>query len=435
MTTEEARAARTARTAQQRGDATTFRGFRKDNNPVDEQGYREDGRKRSKGYSPPPPYSNVDYSTYLNQGLRHEDAVRAAQKLRREGNRISPDGKIVPDDNVSDRVKRLREEHTRQANGTAREVRHSVKKGPTDQQRGWAQKFQEGQPKESQPTVQDKAGFNPMSPGADEVPASSAAPKQPPNFSRSALVEGAKRSGDFDGVRKDYNTKAAGTGMQMDGNGLIKERSKTASGPDGTSDYARDKWGAAAEDIRARRDFASGRTVTTSGTTGLSPDPSDPFPNTGAANSPPPTQAADFRRTIGSKYGTGSNVSRQPGDPSGGTMPDPLTNKQVPVRQWAADQSAVQATKQGPDTGRAGEDFFKPAQVRQSVQGGTSGAKGSTDTASTTPGPPEVNVITPKDIPADSPLAAYANAPAAAEEERPFKPAQLRRNLKRRMVA
>lgn len=179
------------------------------------------------------------------------------------------------------------------------------------------------------------------------------APSQPLNFSRTSLVQGAKAKGDFDRVRSDYNEKAtgAGTGMQMDDMGNIKPLSKLADAQ-GTSPFARAKWGAGAEDVRARRDFASGRTVDTSGTSGMVKQD----------NGARPTQAMDFKRSISSAYGTGSNQSTMPRS-GGGVMPDPLTGQLIPMNPYLKQQQAVQNTKFGPNSQQAGEDYLNPNKI------------------------------------------------------------------------
>jgi len=114
--------------------------------------------------------------------------------------------------------------------------------------------------------------------------------------------------------------------------------------------------GTPAEFRQMAADAQVGRTVTTAGATGLNPS------TTGGR----PMQAGDFRRSISSKYGTGSNVTRQPGQAPGGTMRD-IAGRTVPMRQGLQDQSAVQATKFGPGAQQAGQGFFNPADIRKSV--------------------------------------------------------------------
>lgn len=165
------------------------------------------------------------------------------------------------------------------------------------------------------------------------------------NFSRASLIQGAKASGDFGRVMNDYNaqSRAAGTGMQMDQNGSIVPLSKLAD-DQGTSPFARDKFGAGAEEIRARRDLARGEAPVQRGTENGVPTLAKMNPY-GAAMS-----------TLGPSTGV-----RQ------GMMPDPLTGQMVPMRQWAADQSAVQATKFGPDAGQAGNDYLNKGAISQQI--------------------------------------------------------------------
>jgi hypothetical protein len=289
-------------------------------------------------------------------------AEGVARRLAETGRRTGFGGVgIEPNRNLSPRERRQLGLDKRQP---------SAPTGPTDDQRKWAQKFRESSTpsKPLAPTVQDKAGFNPMSPGAEDVPAntSTTAPEKPLNFSRSALVEGAKKSGDFAEIRKGFNTqsKQAGTGMRMNNLGVATPISKTKVGADGLTDYAREKFGPAVEDIRAKRDFATNKSTTTSGTAGLSsgingPNADEMTPDTGGGR---PMQASNFRREITSKYGTGSNVTRTPGQ-GGGTMVDPLTGKSVPTTGALADQSAVQTTKE--PGSKTGDDYFDPKKFRQ----------------------------------------------------------------------
>jgi hypothetical protein len=97
------------------------------------------------------------------------------------------------------------------------------------------------------------------------------------------------------------------------------------------------------------RDAAMGRTVNTVGTTGLTP----------SATGGRPTQAPDYRRMITSKYGTGTNVAREPGQ--GPATTRDLMGRTVPLGQYLREQKAVQATKYGPDAAQPGEDYFKPS--------------------------------------------------------------------------
>lgn len=94
------------------------------------------------------------------------------------------------------------------------------------------------------------------------------------------------------------------------------------------------------------RDAQIGRSVTTSGTRGLyTPANTVPF-----APQTRPVQAADFRRTISSLYGTGTNVTRQPGQPAGGTTVDPATGKTVAMSEYLRNRNEEQASKETPET-------------------------------------------------------------------------------------
>lgn len=86
-----------------------------------------------------------------------------------------------------------------------------------------------------------------------------------------------------------------------------------------------------AEEIRARRDFSRGEAPVQRGT----------------ENGIPTLTKMNPYGTATATLGPSTGVRQ-------GIMPDPLTGQMVPMRQWAADQSAVQATKYGPDSQQAG---------------------------------------------------------------------------------
>lgn len=230
-------------------------------------------------------------------------------------------------------------------------------RGPTDDQRKWSREFQKSQTPRTTatPSAADQGMGGAM--GGSVLSASpTSGPAPAPNFSRSALVQGAKKSGDFARVRDQYNTAAAGTGNRMDKMGNITPMSKQASGPDGTSAFARDKYGAAAEDIRARRDFARRDALqeTSSRQGGLVPS------STGGR----PSLSSDYSASFSSKYGSGSSVAGK----TSGVMTDPLTGKTVPMKGYLAQQSAVQDTK---ETGSAsGESYYDPKKIRSSMKKG-----------------------------------------------------------------
>ena len=238
-------------------------------------------------------------------------------------------------------------------------------RGPTDDQRKWSRKFQESQTPRTTPapsTVDDTPGA--ASAKAREsflrrnkmAPPPAPGPAPAPNFSRSALVQGAKRSGDFARVRDQYNTAAVGTGNRMDKMGNITPLSKTGGGPDGTSAFAQDKWGAGAEDIRARRDFARRDALqeTSSRQGGLVPS------SAGGR----PSLSSDYSASFSSKYGSGSGTAGK----TSGAMADPLTGKTVPMKGYLAQQIDVQDTKKPGST--SGESYYDPKKIRSSMKKG-----------------------------------------------------------------
>lgn len=281
----------------------------------------------------PEPGSPLDVYKLLNAGYSRDEAEYAASDARERGMRTAF-GKtdLEPNRNLSPRERRQLG-----LDGNSGGTRTPI--GPTDDQRKWARNFRESQ---SRPPLRSAAG-----------------PQKPLNFSRSALVEGAKRSGDFDRVRGDYNRQsaAAQTGMRMNDRGSITPLNRTTAGADGMTPYAREKFGPAVEDIRARRDFARGEAMNKSVSQGVG------------------------TMTKTNPYGSAS--ATYGGKPTGpGMMPDPLTGKQVPMRQWASDQSAVQATKEGTSgwgenrtTNKAGDDYSNPQKIRQDAQQSKGGAK------------------------------------------------------------
>jgi len=320
----------------------------------------------------PEPGRPLDVHKLLNAGYSRDEAEYAASDARERGMRTAF-GKtdLEPDRNLSPRERRRMG-----LDGNSGGTRTPI--GPTDDQRKWARNFRESQNRPTSSSAAADQGLGGAMSGSVVTPSTSGS-QEPPNFSRSALVEGAKRSGDFDRVRGDYNRQsaAAQTGMRMNDRGSIAPLDRTTAGADGMTPYAREKFGPAVEDIRARRDFATGKSTTTSGTTGLSsgmnsnPNADEMTPGTGGVR---PTQAADFRREITSNYGRGSNVTRTDGQ-AGGKMSDPLTGNQVPIRQWGRDQTGVQETKEGTSgwgenrtTNKAGDDYLNPQKIRQDAQ-------------------------------------------------------------------
>ncbi len=282
----------------------------------------------------PEPGSPLDVHKLLNAGYSRDEAEYAASDARERGMRTAF-GKtdLEPNRNLSPRERRRMG-----LDGDPKGTRTPT--GPTDDQRKWARNFRESQNRPTSSSAAADQGLGGAMGGSVVTPSASGS-QEPPNFSRSALVEGAKRSGDFDRVRGDYNRQsaAAQTGMRMNDRGSITPLNRTTAGADGMTPYAREKFGPAVEDIRARRDFARGEAMNKSVSQGV---------GTMTKTNP-----------YGSASATYGGKSTGPG-----MMPDPLTGKQVPMRQWASDQSAVQATK-----------YFNPQKIRQDAQQSKGGAK------------------------------------------------------------
>ena len=294
-------------------------------------------------------------------------AEGVAQRLAETGRRTGFGGRgIEPNRNLSPRERRQMG-----LDGNSGGTRTPA--GPTDDQRKWARNFRE----KSRPiTTSTKPTLPPTGiPAVDmltpQVSTATRGPAPAMNFSRSALVEGAKKSGDFDRVRGDYNRQsaAAQTGMRMNERGSIAPLNRTTAGADGMTPYAREKFGPAVEDNRARRDFARGEAMDKSVSEGVG------------------------KMTKTNPYGSAS--ATYGGKPTGpGMMSDPLTGKQVPMRQWASDQSAVQETKAGTSgwgesrtTNKAGDDYFNPQKIRQDAQQSKGGAQTPAAPGKTRTGP------------------------------------------------
>lgn len=230
-------------------------------------------------------------------------------------------------------------------------------RGPTDDQRKWSREFQKSQtPITTSTGAASPTGIAAFDNVQPQVSTATRGPAPAPNFSRAALVQGAKESGDFARVRDQYNTAAVGTGNRMDKMGNITPMSKTGGGPDGTSAFARDKYGAAADEIAARRDFARRDALqeTSSRQGGLVPS------STGGR----PSLSSDYSASFSSKYGSGSSVAGK----TSGAMADPLTGKTVPMKEYLPQQSAVQGTKEPGNT--SGESYYDPKKIRSSIKKG-----------------------------------------------------------------
>jgi hypothetical protein len=235
-------------------------------------------------------------------------------------------------------------------------------RGPTDDQRKWSRKFRESQtPITTSTGAASPTGIAAVDMLTPQVSTATRGPAPAPNFSRSALVQGAKKSGDFARVRDQYNTAAVGTGNRMDKMGNITPLSKTGGGPDGTSAFAQDKFGAAADEIAARRDFARGEAPVQ-----FTKAPAGGFAGQESMRSQ--TTQPVISATKMNPYGsaTATYGPRTPGQ--GGTMTDPLTGKNVPMKEYLPQQSEVQDTKEPGST--SGESYYDPKKIRSSMKKG-----------------------------------------------------------------
>lgn len=161
-------------------------------------------------------------------------------------------------------------------------------------------------------------------------------PANPTNFSRAALIEGAKKSGEFTDIMNAYNRNAQGTGYRMDDNGNIAKTPEN---------YRKDVLQPMANDIAARRDFARGEA---------------PVQQTTVNGMPALTKMNPYGTAIRQDLPPSTGIRQ-------GMMPDPLTGKMVPMRQWAADQSAVQATKLGSNTAQSAQNYFNPQTIQSKI--------------------------------------------------------------------
>jgi hypothetical protein len=323
-------------------------------------GYRRsDGQKKIMGYSqkqggrrmgePSTQPSSLNEFFYRQEGYSPKQSRTLSRQLAERGYTKGFGGQgIEPNRGMSDRERaQTGPAQTGGGKGGFKRFR-----GPTDDQRKWSRKFQESQtPITTSTGAASPTGIAAFDNVQPQVSTATRGPAPAPNFSRSALVQGAKKSGDFARVRDQYNTAAVGTGNRMDAKtGAITPLSKQASGPDGTSAFARDKFGAAAEDIRARRDFARGEAPVQRTSTGTK---DDPWASTATKLNP---------------YGTATATFGGPARTSGGTMADPLTGKTVPMKEYLPQQSAVQGTKEPGNT--SGESYYDPKKIRSSMQKG-----------------------------------------------------------------
>ena len=314
------------------------------------------GQHKTVGYSPKRTPSrsfgglNEHYLRQNYDGSR-EAIDEAAQEARKSGVLISKDGQ-----RMADTWKNRGYSSRSDQNPYARP------QGPTPDQQRWADKAAASKLEagDGQMPEMPDDGSGDGSPAPATKPTRAAAN---PYFSRAGNIENAKAAGEFDGVREKFNNDVNNRGSWMIYDGTIVESSKEDDGT-GTSPYARERFGPRADEMRAERDFAKGEAPV------RFTDP-NVGPNAEEMNMRP------IRAEKINPYGTATATLTPDGSAAkpGGTMTDPLTGKTVPMRQWAADQSAVQATKygpgrdasgnliDGPSAAQAGKNFFNPSKV------------------------------------------------------------------------
>ncbi len=267
------------------------------NNLYDEHGYREDGAKRITGVKPRPPMSNLD-AHYARQkgapssrdprfaGVSDEDVAR---DMYSRGERTGFGGKgIVPD------------------NPFAKPMPTA-----TDDKDEFGLPYGPDNPKPGAPAITDSAAM-----GKNMIAGAAGPGGTAGNMAASALRQSIAGN---TGVSGPAAPPVDPSTVRQPFVGKLDENSDTP-----------------AKFRQMVSDAAMGRTTNTSGRTGLNVYPtSDPSTQT--------QQAQDFRRSIVSKYGTGTNETRQPGQ-GPATIQD-LMGRTVPMQQWLGDQKAVQASK------------------------------------------------------------------------------------------
>jgi hypothetical protein len=324
-------------------------------------GYRRsDGQKKIMGYSqkqggrrmgePSTQPSSLNEFFYRQEGYSPKQSRTLSRQLAERGYTKGFGGQgIEPNRGMSDRERaQTGPAQTGGGKGGFKRFR-----GPTDDQRRWSRKFQESQTPRTTPTpsgggMLGAAARNFKRAVGVGAPASGPAPA--PNFSRAALVQGAKKSGEFDDIREAYNrdNNARGYGMGYSGAIIESEEQK--------KDFARSQLQPAADEIAARRDFARRDALqeTSSRQGGLVPS------SAGGR----PSLSSDYSASFSSKYGSGSGVAGK----TSGVMADPLTGKTVPMKEYLPQQSAVQGTKEPGNTSGAGS--YDPKKIRSSMQKG-----------------------------------------------------------------
>lgn len=169
------------------------------------------------------------------------------------------------------------------------------------------------------------------------------------NFSRASLIEGARKTGELADIIKDYNAKGAASGHVMDDKGNITYKPEV---------FRKNTLQPQADDIRARRNFATGNQPATF----INPMKN---PNADEMN-PQPMMGSKFGR-----YGGGSSLIGSANTPqvtSGGVMPNPITGQAMKMNPYLKDQDAVTKTKSGPDKDKAGEKLFNAKSMASAMK-------------------------------------------------------------------
>lgn len=224
----------------------------------------------------------------VNWGLGNS-AQEMGARMAQAGNMLLADGRYVPDTMFTRTM------------GSAPPATAPQNQGPTPDQMRWAKAFADTQPVANpNPADQSLAGAAFGSALASPTPR----PVAPTNFSRAALIEGAKKSGEFNDIMNAYNRDAMGTGFRMNEQGNIV----------GKSTYAQDLL----NQRNAARDVARGEE--------------------------PIQKRLDGTLVKVNPYGTATA-----GGPGAFGMGEALTKdymgRTVPMNQYLADQAAVQRTK------------------------------------------------------------------------------------------
>ena len=240
----------------------------------------------------------------VNWGLGNS-AQEMGARMAQAGNMLLSDGRYVPDTMFTRTM------------GSAPPATASQNQGPNPDQMRWAQAFANTQPAASPASttpfttglINDalRTNFvqqNPIAANARGELNKGTPTPTPTDFSRAALIEGAKKSGEFNDIMNAYNRDAAGTGFRMNEQGNIV----------GRSTYAQDLL----NQRNAARDLARGEE--------------------------PVQKRLDGTLVKANPYGTATAGGPGAFAMGDATMKDHM-GRVVPMNQYLTDQSAVQRTK------------------------------------------------------------------------------------------